>query len=480
MNMSTSPRIISLNLSSHGLTGKIVPQIQNLTELQILDLSNNKLTGRVPEFLANMKSLLFINISNNNLDGSIPRALLDRKKLQLYFEGNPKLCGLDTCKISSGNKQNKIIVPVASAVAIFIVVSVLIVVFIKKRPSSIQALHSATTSLSLEGKMRRISYSEIQLMTNNFERVIGEGGFGVVYHAYLDDRQQVAVKVLSPSSSQGYKQFKAEVELLLRVHHANLVSLVGYCDEQPHLALIYKYMTNGDLKAHLLGRHECCDGKYGECVLNWANRLRIAVEVALGLEYLHSGCKPPMVHRDVKSVNILLDEHLQAKLADFGLSRSFSIGDETHVSTGVVGTPGYLDPEYYKTHRLTEKSDVYSFGIVLLEMITNQPVIDQVNEYPHIAERVGTMLTRGDIKTIVDPDLNEEYDSGSLWKALELAMSCVNPYPVARPDMSHVVHELKECVKSENLRAGLSQVMESESSVDQGMSSDSGMTPNAR
>ncbi|KAF3540721.1 hypothetical protein F2Q69_00018917, partial [Brassica cretica] len=264
-----------------------------------------------------------------------------------------------------------------------------------------------------------------------------------------------------------------EVELLLRVHHTNLVSLVGYCDEQTHLALIYEYMSNGDLKAHL-------SGKYGECVLNWANRLRIAVEVALGLEYLHSGCKPPMVHRDVKSVNILLDEHLQAKLADFGLSRSFSIGDETHVSTGVVGTPGYLDPEYYRTHRLTEKSDVYSFGIVLLEMITNQPVIDQVNKYPHIAERVGTMLTRGDIKTIVDPDLNEESDSGSLWKALELAMSCVNPSPVARPDMSHVVHELKECVKSENLRAGLSQVMESNSSVDQDMSSDSGMTPNAR
>lgn len=129
---------------------------------------------------------------------------------------------------------------------------------------------------------------------------------------------------------------------------------------------------------------------------------------------------------------------------------------------------------------MTEKSDVYSFGIVLLEIITNQPVIEQANEYPHIAERVGNMLTRGDIKTIVDPNLHEEYDSGSVWKALEIAMSCVNPSPVARPDMSHVVHELKECMKAENLREGLSQVTESKSSLDQDMSSDSGMTPNAR
>lgn len=132
---------------------------------------------------------------------------------------------------------------------------------------------------------------------------------------------------------------------------------------------------------------------------------------------------------------------------------------------------------YYKTHRLTEKSDVYSFGIVLLEIITNKPVIEQTNEHPHIVERVGTMLTRGDIKTIVDPDLHDEYDSGSMWTALELAMSCVNPSPTGRPDMSHVVHELKECMKSENLRAGVS---ESKSSLDQDTSFGSGITPKAR
>lgn len=143
----------------------------------------------------------------------------------------------------------------------------------------------------------------------------------------------------------------------MRVHHANLVNLVGYCSEGDHLALIYEFVPNGDLRQHLSG-----------------------------LEYLHSGCIPPMIHRDVKTTNILLDEQFKAKLANFGLSRSFPVGGESHVSTKVAGTPGYLDPEYYRTSRLTEKSDVYSFGIVLLEMITNEPVIDQARAKTHITQ----------------------------------------------------------------------------------------------
>ncbi|CAA7017672.1 unnamed protein product [Microthlaspi erraticum] len=262
-------------------------------------------------------------------------------------------------------------------------------------------------------------------MTNNFERAIGEGGFGTVYHGSLNDIEQVAVKVLSHSSTQGYKEFKAEVELLLRVHHTNLVNLVGYCNEEDQLALVYEYAANGDLKQHLSG-----------------------------LEYLHGGCEPAMVHRDVKTTNILLDGKFQAKLADFGLSRSFPNGAESHVSTNVAGTPGYLDPEYYQTNWLSEKSDVYSLGIVLLEMITNRPVIQQAREKPHIAEWVGYMLTKGDIESIMDSTLNGDYDSSSVWKALGLAMSCVNPSSVVRPSMSQVVSELKECLMYENSRKG--------------------------
>ncbi|KAF2567950.1 hypothetical protein F2Q68_00026112 [Brassica cretica] len=261
---------------------------------------------------------------------------------------------------------------------------------------------------------------------------------------------RVAVKVLSQSSSQGYKQFKAEVELLMRVHHINLVSLAGYCDERDHLALVYEYMANRDLKEHL-------SGKESSSFLDWPSRLRIAAETALGLNYLHTGCKPPMYHRDVKSTNVLLNEDFQAKLGDFGLSRSFPIGSETHVSTVVVGTPGFLDPKYYQTHRLSEKSDVYSFGIVLLEIITNQLVIDQTREKPHIAEWVRFLLTSGDIESVMDPNLKGDYGSDSAWKVLELAMSCSRLSSAERPNMAQVVHELNECLMYEKSRRGNSQ-----------------------
>ncbi|CAA7017652.1 unnamed protein product [Microthlaspi erraticum] len=210
-------------------------------------------------------------------------------------------------------------------------------------------------------------------------------------------------------------------------------------------------------------------GEYGASTLNWGSRLNIAADIAQGLEYLHSGCRPPLVHRDVKTTNIIIDEHFHAKLVDFGLSRSFQTEGETHISTILAGTPGYLDPEYNRTNWLTEKSDVYSFGIVLLEIITNQPVIDQKRENPHIAEWMGFMLTKGGIENIVDPSLVGDYDSRSMWKVLELAMSCVNPSSIGRPNMSHIVHQLKECLVYENSKKGASTEVESKSSFEQSM-----------
>ncbi|CDY21773.1 BnaA06g20420D [Brassica napus] len=291
-------------------------------------------------------------------------------------------------------------------------------------------------------------------MTNNFQTALGEGGFGIVYHGYLNGSEEVAVKV----------------ELLLRVHHINLVSLVGYCDERGHLALIYEYMSNVDLKHHLSGKHDIS-------VLKWSTRLRIALDAALGLEYLHIGCRPSMVHRDVKSTNILLDQQLTAKIADFGLSRSFQLGDESHISTVVAGTPGYLDPE---TGRLAEMSDVYSFGIVLLEILTNQRVIDQNREKPHITEWVAFVLNRGDIARIMDPSLRGDYDSTSVWKALELAMSCANPSSQRRPNMSQVISGLKECLTSENLMRSKKQDVDSDSSLEMTINFDTNVFPSAR
>ncbi|KAG2267602.1 hypothetical protein Bca52824_062157 [Brassica carinata] len=415
-----------------------------------LDLSRNNLTGEVPEFLAKMKSLVVINLSGNKLRGRIPQALLDREKegLKLSLDGYLRTC--KSCKKKF---------PVAavggaslSSVAIIITVVVLIFIFKRKKPS--------------------IS-KEVKDMTNNFQVVLGKGGFGVVCQGFLNN-QQVAVKVLSQSSTQGYKEFKTEVELLLRVHHVNLVNLIGYCDEGNDLALIYEFMENGNLKEHLSGER---DGS----VLNWPSRLKIAIESALGIEYLQIGCKPPMVHRDVKSTNILLGQHFEAKLADFGLSRSFLVGSKTHVSTtNVAGTIGYLDPEYYQKHWLTEKSDVYSFGIVLLEIITGQPVIDQSRENSYIVEWAKSMLANGDIESITDPKLHREYDTGSSWKALELAMACINPSSAQRPNMTRVAHELNECLEVyENLSKRRSQDANSSKSTGHSISFVSD-TPSAR
>ncbi|XP_010487696.1 PREDICTED: probable LRR receptor-like serine/threonine-protein kinase At1g07560 [Camelina sativa] len=465
-NMSTPPRIHSLDLSSSELTGIIVPGIQNLTELQRLDLSNNNLIGGVPEFLAKMKSLLVINLSGNNLSGSVPQALLDKVKkgLKLNIEGNPNLCSSGSCN----KKKNSIMLPVVASLAslaAIIAMIALLFVCIKRRPSSGKGPSSSQQSIVT--KKRRYTYAEVLAMTNNFERVLGKGGFGMVYHGYINGTEEVAVKLLSPSSAQGYKEFKTEGELLLRVYHTNLVSLVGYCDEKDRLALIYQYMANGDLKQHLSG----------SSIISWVDRLNIAVDAALGLEYLHIGCKPLIVHRDVKSSNILLDDQLHAKLADFGLSRSFPVGDESHVSTRVAGTFGYLDHEYYQTNRLSEKSDVYAFGVVLLEIITNKPVIDQTRDMPHIAEWAKFMLTRGDLSNIVDPKLQGVYDSGSAWKALELAMTCINSSSRERPNMSHVVHELKDCVVSENKRT---RDIDTVRSIDINLSFSTDMNPKAR
>ncbi|CAL9247440.1 unnamed protein product [Arabidopsis halleri] len=477
---STPSRITSLNLSSSGLTGTIDAGIQNLTHLEKLDLSNNSLTGAIPEFLANMKSLLIINLSKNNLNYSIPQALLNREKegLKLIVDGH----GINQCLPGSCAPKKKfpvmIVALVATAVAVIIVVVMILVCVLRKKKTSIitpraNFTPTSMSATSIETKERRFSHTEVMEMTNTFERALGEGGFGVVYHGYINGSQQVAVKVLSESSSQGYKHFKAEVELLLRVHHINLVNLVGYCDERGHLALIYEYMSNGDLKEHL-------SGKRGGPVLSWSTRLRIAADAALGLEYLQTGCQPSMVHRDVKCTNILLGEQFSGKIADFGLSRSFQLGDESHVSTVVAGTPGYLDPEYYRTGRLAETSDVYSFGIVLLEIITNQRVIDPTREKSHITEWTAFMLNRGDITRIMDPKLHGDYNSRSVWRALELAMLCANPSSENRPSMSQVVIELKECLTSENSMKGKNQDTDSHSSFEMSMSFDTKAVPSAR
>ncbi|XP_065015781.1 senescence-induced receptor-like serine/threonine-protein kinase [Musa acuminata AAA Group] len=452
-----SSRIIAINLSSSALTGVISSSFAKLTEIKYLDLSYNNLTGPIPDALGTLSSLQVLNLTGNNLNGSIPASLL--KKLQqgaltFSYEGNPNL---GTDGTSNGSKKKSgtpmtvtyIVVPVV--VVLLLVVIIFVVWRVRKFRGSTQDIHArpmidnfsipATVNPEnpFQHENRQFSYKELEKITRKFTNVLGKGGFGTVFLGYLEDGTRVAVKTRSESSSQGTKEFLAEAQNLAKIHHRNLVSLVGYCMDGEHLALVYEFMSQGTLQDHLR------DKTPGATALTWGQRLQIAVEAAQGLEYLHKGCKPPLVHRDVKSANILLSESLEAKIADFGLSRAFDNANHTHVSTAVVGTPGYLDPEYSSSYQLSAKSDVYSFGVVLFELMTGQPpVVATGNHATGLAQWARQKLNNGNIEDVIDPKLTRGYDINSVWKAADVALRCTEHESRRRPTMADVVMELKE------------------------------------
>ncbi|KAL3346651.1 hypothetical protein AABB24_025209 [Solanum stoloniferum] len=335
-----------------------------------------------------------------------------------------------------------IIAGVTSAIAVFSILGFLI--SRRRQNGGRGSGTSVPKSSSLPSDLcRHFLIAEIKNATDNFDEkfVIGYGGFGNVYKGYLDNGTiTVAVKRSNPSSNQGVREFQTEIEMLSsKLRHRHLVSLVGYCDDENELILVYDYMANGTLRDHLYNTENT--------PLPWKKRLDICIGAAKGLYYLHSGTKHTIIHRDVKSTNILLDNNWVAKVSDFGLSKVGSVSgtDITHVSTAVKGSFGYVDPEYYKHQQLTEKSDVYSFGVVLFEVLCGRPAINpnlpsgQVN----LAEWACRSCEKRNLEEIIDPNLKGQIASECLSKFAELAYHCLREQGVERPSMGDVVRSLE-------------------------------------
>uniref|UniRef100_A0A7N0T398 non-specific serine/threonine protein kinase n=1 Tax=Kalanchoe fedtschenkoi TaxID=63787 RepID=A0A7N0T398_KALFE len=285
---------------------------------------------------------------------------------------------------------------------------------------------------------RCFSFNDIKKATNSFSssNEIGSGGYGKVYKGILGEGQVVAIKRAQKGSMQGALEFKTEIELLSRVHHKNLVSLVGFCFEQGEQMLVYEYMANGTIR-------DCLSGKSG-IHLDWERRLRIALGSARGLSYLHELADPPIIHRDIKSTNILLDDKMVAKVADFGLSKLVSDTDKGHVSTQVKGTLGYLDPEYYMTQQLSEKSDVYSFGVFMLELITgNLPIQNGKYIVREVKMAMNKDVNQSGMEKLIDPSIKGMLTAEGFGAFLELAMKCVEEEAVNRPTMNLIVKSIE-------------------------------------
>ncbi|CAK9221421.1 unnamed protein product [Sphagnum troendelagicum] len=286
--------------------------------------------------------------------------------------------------------------------------------------------------------VKGFTYEELAKASKGFspENEIGQGGYGKVYRGTLEDDTIVGIKRALKESMQGAHQFYTEIELLSRLHHRNLVQLIGYCNDKGEQMLVYEFMVNGNLRDHLIPTEE----------MDFAKRIHIALGTARGILYLHTEANPPIFHRDIKANNILLDRNYNAKVADFGLSKSApepNVDDATpeHVSTTVKGTPGYMDPQYFMTNKFTDKSDVYSFGIVLLELITGMMPISRGK---YILREVKEALEANKISSIIDPCMGTSYPPDGLDRLLKLALSCCSQENEDRPQMIDLTRELQD------------------------------------
>ncbi|WVZ04918.1 hypothetical protein V8G54_018264 [Vigna mungo] len=475
-----SEKIITVNFARMNLKGTISPAFANLTHLKNLDLSDNDLEGSIPEGLTNLAQLEILYVSSNNLSGYVPKF---STKVILRIKENPNIKGggggtaLSSDAASSGFAfalSSAWIIGIVGIVVFF--VGVIVFVFCKcqgkirhrksgrvnnpengeggvniEMTSVLNELHNHDNEQSdihvFEDRNTTISIGVLQQATDNFNKknILGKGGFGVVYKGELHDGRKIAVKKMNSVAvgSKGLNDFQAEIAVLSQVRHRHLVTLLGHCINDNERFLVYEYMFQGTLTQHLFDWRE-----NGCAPLTWKQRIAIALDIARGVEYLHSLAHQSFIHRDLKPPNILLGDDLIAKVADFGLVKKAS--DGTFVSK-LAGTLGYIAPEYAVTGEVTTKVDVYAFGVILMELITGRKVLDNTvsDERSHLVSWFRRVLiNKESISKTVDQTLDpDEETMKNIYQVAELAGHCTARESYQRPDMGHVVNVLVPLVE---------------------------------
>ncbi|XP_031255875.1 probable receptor-like protein kinase At5g61350 [Pistacia vera] len=462
--ISTSLNDLVFNVYINGLMG--------VSYLDLSTLTNELATAYYKDFVVNASTIrngsIIVQVGPaSNLESGQRNAILNGLEVMKISNEAGSLNGLFDVggSYKGGYLSNKLKILAGVALAAGLTAMLFLgVVFIRrlKKPHGYEKRHSFSSWLlplhgshnsflssksssrksSLFGSRKSLgrffTFHELQNATQNFDEkaVIGVGGFGKVYLGELEGGTKVAIKRGNPSSEQGLNEFQTEIQLLSKLRHRHLVSLIGFCDEQSEMILVYEYMANGPLRDHL----------YGSTLptLSWKKRLEICIGAARGLHYLHTGATHGIIHRDVKTTNILLDENWVAKVADFGLSKAAPM-EQAHVSTAVKGSFGYLDPEYFRRQQLTDKSDVYSFGVVLFEVLCARPVINPKlpREQVCLAEWAMNCYRKGTLDKIIDPNIAESISSESLKKYIEAAEKCLAEFGVDRPGMGDVLWNLE-------------------------------------